>query len=224
MTGAVLLLCAVGRVAVAAEYVNPKFKSGGQPVKTVLLLPAQVELTKSGMKGAEGMAKESEQMTEKITVLITQQLQASGVTVLPNPFTEEAFKSDSDMQATLNRLQNKYDTMATQLHSKPKEVRKGRYSLGDEVSTLAPAAKADGIVFIRASGTVLTGGKKAFGWMVTGQVSDTIHTFMTLVDAKSGDVIAVVNCLRAGNFQEKTDKVMGKTLANSFKKLPFAGK
>jgi hypothetical protein len=176
------------------------------------------------MKGAEGMSKESEQLTEKITALVIEQLKSTGVVVLPNPFTEAAFQSDSDLQATLNRLQSKYDTLGTQLHSKPKDVRKGRYSLGDEVATLAPAATADAIVFIRASGTVLTSGKKAFGWLVTGQIYDTIHTFMTLVDAKSGDVIAVVNCLRAGNFQEKTDQVMGKTLANSFKKLPFAAK
>src|SRR5579859_961984 len=42
----------------AAEYLSPKFVPKEYPVREVLLLPAQVHLTKSGMKGKEGMAKE----------------------------------------------------------------------------------------------------------------------------------------------------------------------
>lgn len=218
----ILLLAAVAGSAGAAVYVNPKFTPKERPVRKVLLLPAQVQLTKSGMKGAEGMAKESEELAQQITALIVKQLEARKVTVLPNPFTEEALKQNEELQATLTRVQNKYDTLSAQLQAKPKEVRKGRYSLGDEVATLRPAADADAIVFIRGAGTVLTGGKKAFGILVAGPKANTIRTFVSVVDSKSGDVLAIVNFIRAGSFQDKTDKVMGKTLANSFKKIPFS--
>lgn len=219
-----LLLAAFSNVAGAAEYLNPKFTPKEHPVKKVLLLPAEIQLTKSGMKGAEGMAKESEALAEQITALITKELGTVNVTVLPNPFTEESLKQNEELQAALTRIQNKYDTLSTQLHSKPKDVRKGRYSLGDEVATLRPAENADAVIFIHGRGTVLTGGRRAFGALVTGGVYDTIRVYVSFADPKTGEIRAVVSFLRAGNFQKKTEKVMGKTLANSFKKITAAPK
>jgi hypothetical protein len=234
-------MAAMANIAGAAEwwirrdcvsYVSPKFVPKEYPLRTVLLLPAQVHLTKSGMKGKEGMARESEAFAEQLTALIAAQLEARNVKVVPNPFTEQALKGNEELRATLTRLQNNYDTLAVQLHAKPKDVRKGRYSLGDEVATLGPGANADAIVFIRGIGRVVTGGKKALSLAaavgaaaVGGPLSpdrDTIRTFLTFANSKNGDVLAIVDFVRAGNFQEKTDQVMGKTLSNSLKKIPFS--
>lgn len=232
-----LLVAAIVNIAGAAEYLSPKFVPKEYPVREVLLLPAQVHLTKSGMKGKEGMAKESDAFAEQLTALIVKELEARKVKIVPNPFTEEALKKNEELRATLTRLQNKYDTLAVQLQAKPKEVRKGRYSLGDEVATLGPATHADAIVFIRANGRVVTGGKKALslaaavggavgGLPVGSPDVDTIRTFLTFANSKTGDVLAIVDFVRAGvrarNFQEKTDQVMGKTLSNSLKKIPFS--
>jgi hypothetical protein len=237
-----LLMAAIGNIASAAEgwirrpcvsYVSPKFVPKEYPVRTVLLLPAQVQLTKSGIKGKEGMAWESAAFAEQLMALIATQLEARNIKVVPNPFTEQALRENEELRATLTRLQNKYDTLAVQLHAKPKDVRKGRYSLGDEVATLGPGANADAIVFIRGIGRVVTGGKKALslaaavggavgGFPVGSPDGDSIRTFLTFANSKTGDVLAIVDFVRAGNFQEKTDQVMGKTLSNSLKKIPFS--
>lgn len=219
-----VLLAAMPIVAAAREYINPKFSSAELTVRTVLLLPAEVQLTKVGIKGSEGMAKESEDLAAKITAVIIERLKQRGVNVLPNAFTEEALKNNEEMQATLTKLQNKYNTLATQLHRSPKDVKKGRFTLTDEVATLGPAAQADAIVFVRASGSILTGGKKAFGILVAGAKSNTIQTYLSIVDSKTGNVLAVVTLARAGGFQTKTDKAFGKGLTNSFKKMQFSTK
>lgn len=216
----VFLLAASPNGLRAAEYVNAKFTPKEHAIRKVLLLPAQIQLTKSGMKGSEGMAKESEEMAGQIMAVVIKHLEARKVTVLANPFTEEALKSNEEMRSAVMKVQAKYDTVSAQLHSKPKEVRAGRYTLGDEVSTLGPAAEADAIVFIRGNGTVLTGGKRLFGALVTGASADTIHTYVTFADAKSGEVLAIVNILKAGDLESR--KLMSKTLTKSFKKIPFS--
>ena len=220
--GLVLLATAIPQVAGAREYVSPKFRPRERPVRKVLVLPPQVQMTKDGMKGQEGMAKESEQMAEQIMALIVKQLEGRNVRVMPNPFTEEALKNDEELQAALLKIQNKYDTISTQLHSKPKDVRKARYTIGDEVATLGPAAEADAIVFIRGSGSVLTGGKKAFGLLVQGHFGNTIRTFVSFADSRSGDILAIVDFQKGGDFQKNSEKIMSKTLTNSFKKIPFS--
>jgi hypothetical protein len=98
------------------------------------------------------------------------------------------------------------------------------------VATLGPGEEADAIVFIRGTGTVVTGGKKAFSLATAiGGGSpdvDKLRTFVTFANSKTGDILAIVDSFRGGirarNFQENTDKVMGKTVANSLKKIPFS--
>jgi hypothetical protein len=229
----ILLLTASWDVATAAEYVNPTLVSKEYPVRKVLLLPARVRLTRRGMKGKEGMARESDALAGKMDALVAKELRARNIDVLPNPFTAEALKNSDDLRATLTRLQTRYDTLAVQLHARPKDVRHGRYSLGDEVATLGPGAEADVIVFIRGIGEVVTRGKKAFSLAVAvapvaGPDVDNIRTFLTFASSKNGDVLAVVDIVRSGlrarNFQEKTDEVIGKPLNNSLKKIPFSTK
>jgi hypothetical protein len=223
----ILLLIAMGNIADAAEYLSPKFIPKEHPVRKVVLLPAQVRLTKSGIKGKEGMAKESDVFAEHLTSLIGKQLEARGVQVALIPFAEQAIDKNEELRATLTRLQNKYDTLAVQLHAKPKDVSKGRYSLGDEVATLRPGADADAIVFVRGTGTVQAG-KKPPAWasgaaLSFGKGSDVIRTFVSIVSSNSGDVLAIVDFTSHVNFQtDAADRAIAKTLDNSLKKVPFS--
>lgn len=205
------------------EYVNPKLKSKERPVRTAVILPAQMELTRLGMKGTEGMTKESEALAEALTGMLVKQLRDRGVDVLASPFTEEALKQNEDLRAAVARVQAKYDGLSTQLHKKPKDVAKGRFTLGDEVADLVPAARADTLVFVRGRGTVLTGGKKAFGILVAGAKSSSLRCYVTLVDSKSGEVLSLVDLMTLGEYLEKPEKAMEKPMTKCFKKIPLGG-
>jgi predicted Zn-dependent protease len=195
-----------------------------QPMRKILLLPAHVEVVRSGVKGSEGMTRESERIAEKITALLTEQLTANHVAVLSNPFTQEALEHNQEMRAALTRIQSKYDTLSVQLHANPKMVHEGRYSLGDEVATLGPAADADTILFVRANGVVPTGGKKAFRFFVSHLPAfTTIHAYFSFADSRTGDIVAMLKLFRLGEFEQDPGKVLGKSLADSLKKLPLPG-
>lgn len=205
----------------AAQQLHPKLEKKEKAVKNVLVLPARVELTKSGMKGNEGMLKESDQAAEALPKLVVAALQKKGYTVLDDPFTPQALGENNDLKFALADAQNRYDVLGLQLHQKPKDVKKGRFTLGDEVSRINPDGKADTLVFIRASGNKNTGGRKTFGLLFggPGMVFDGLLVSLSFVDAHSGEVLAITSANGAVDFVNKTEG-MAKNIEKSLKKLP----
>lgn len=221
-----LALASLAAAPTAAQQLHPKLEKKEKAVKNILILPPKVELTKTGMKGGEGMLKESEQVAEALPKLIAAALQKKGCAVLDNPFTAQALNDNNDLKFALADVQNKYDVLGEQLNRKPKDVKKGRFTLGDEVSKLNSDGKADTLVFVRARGNKNTGGRKAFGLLIggAGMVVDVMFVSISLVDAQTGEVLATTRAAGTGDFVNKTDSALGKNIEKSLKKIPATAK
>lgn len=197
---------------------NPKLDSGEKSITKVCVLPIEAEWARVGIKGHEGMSKESDEWTSKMEEIVLKLLRESGAATFP-ALPDAAQATDAAKQSVL-QVSQKYDTIAAQLHKKPKEVRKGRYTLGDEVALLSCSADADALLFLHSSGTVLTGGKKAFGMIVGGQSSSTARLYMAFADARSGEVLAFTTINRAGDkFRKDPEAVYRGVLTKDFQKM-----
>lgn len=115
-----LILCLLPGV-VSAQYVNQDLKSGKKQVKTILILPPEANLVKSGMKGAEPLAAESRTMETGVSSVLTQSLSQKGFSILPEAFSAEILDKDSDLKYALSDTQTRYDKMQVLLVKKPKE-------------------------------------------------------------------------------------------------------
>jgi hypothetical protein len=197
---------------------NPKLDSGEKSITKVCVLPIEAEWSKVGIKAHEGMTKEADEWTNKMEEVVLGLVREAGAETFPAlPDPDQATEA---AKQTVLQVSQKYDTVAMQLHSKPKEVRKGRYTLGDEVALLPCAAKADALLFLHSSGSILTGGKKAFGLLVGGQSSSTARLYMAFVDAKSGEVLAFTTIMRAGDkFRTDPEAVYRGVLTKDFQKM-----
>jgi len=217
------LMLAAGPVAAASRssgtQIHPKVKSKEKTIRQVLLLPAQVEIQRSGMKGGEGMLKESEDVSLKILDAVGKALKDRGFQVADKP----PAAAGDEAQYSLASLQKRYDAVAVQLHKRMKDVSKGRFTLGDEVANYGPAAATDSVLFVRGQGTQLTGGKKAFGILVAGAKASTMRCYVTLVDSKSGEVLfTTMVFVTGGGFIDRTEEVFRKPLAKALQKIPAA--
>src|SRR5205807_3911016 len=85
----------------------------------------------------------------------------------------------------------------TKVMKKRKDVKKGRFSLGDEVLNLNVDKTADAIVFIRGRGQKLTSGKKTFVMLVGGMPAYLIMQ-IGIVDAHTGDLLVYTDPVFAG--------------------------
>lgn len=206
-------------VTSSRSYTNPKLASGEVTVTRVCVMPAEGELNRVGMKGREGMSKESETWSTQLQEIVENQLKEIGVTITSTGMSTADMEADDKLRQTVLQIQQKYDSVATQMDRKMKDVKKARYTLGDEVALLPCSANSDALAFVHGQGNVLTGGKKAFGILVGGAKQSTASLRVTFVDAKSGDVLAYAFFFNNGKFEEDSEAAYGKKLGKEFRKI-----
>lgn len=176
-------------VSAQAQFEHPDLKTGKKHVNSMLMLPVHVEITRVSMKGPEPMIEESRQVEQTLTPVISEVIHKLGCKVDDSALTPKMLQDDAELRYVVDDLQKQFDSTTSEMVRKSKDVRKGRFSLGDNVLKLPSGEKVDALVFVRASGQVLTGGKKAFGFLVGGNVYDVVQILIGVVDSKSGDVL-----------------------------------
>src|SRR5260370_36609422 len=66
LTGFVLFLAAISPMAARAQFLHPKISKKETTVRNVVIMPAKVEVMRDSMKGPEGMAAESEELSTRV--------------------------------------------------------------------------------------------------------------------------------------------------------------
>jgi hypothetical protein len=216
----VLLLIVSGSQQVNAQFIHPKIKSKETTIRTVVVLPAKVNVVRDSMKGPEGMAAESDELSMRVEKMVAEVLsQQKHVTTVPT--TAPAASTDGDAQQKYNvaDFQNKFDELLPKIMKKRSDVKKGRFSMGDEVLNLNLEKGTDAVVFIRGQGKKLTSGKTAMRWLVGGVVPAFLQLQIGIVDARNGEVLLYTDPHFTGDPTTAVNRLR-KALENGFKKLP----
>jgi len=207
------------------SYEQPKLKSGEFAVQSACMVPAEGKLTKQGVKGREGMAKQSDDWSTNLENVVEAHLKKAGVSVMPAMSASESGASDEELRQVVLQIQQKYDDVAAKLNSKPKDIGKSRYTLGDQVALLPCAAKSDVLVFVEGEGQVMTGGKKAVGMLLRQNSDSSATLILTMVDAKTGEILTfarlvnVSGVMGGDKFMDDTEKAYGKALDKQLSKM-----
>jgi hypothetical protein len=206
-----------GNGLAAATAVNAKLESGQKAVLKVCQLPVEAEWSQVSITGARPMSKEAEDWGLKLQQFIGEIMTKAGVAVVAENMTPDGLQRDESLRQTVLQLQQKYDGVAAQLHRKPGGVKKGRYTLGDEVSLLPCSAQADALIFVRAYGNILSATSRPI-LMVTFRWFSTATLYLTVVDSKSGEVLAYMHVEKGGDaFRNNLEYAFADTLAADFK-------
>jgi hypothetical protein len=197
--------------ALEAQFASPDLQSRKKVVRTVLILPGQANVVKSGVKGNEPMVEESRALGAGLTTEVTNFMTGVGCTMPPNSFSDANLDQNPDLKYALADLQDRFDKVWVQVAKKPKDIRSGRYTMGDEVANFSPAAEADALVFVRGQEALFTGGKKLLGALAGAYVpSQAMVMRIAIVDAQSGTVLYV---------DSGPPGIVQKDLEKSFKKF-----
>lgn len=201
------------------SFEQSKVTSGDLHIRTACMMPAEGKLSKLGMKGGEGMSKESDAWSTELQNIVQAHLGSAGVKLIPDSGAAGSSASDDELRQVLLQVQQKYEGIEAQIDKKPKDIGKSRFTLGDEVALLPCAAKADVLVFVEGRGQVLTGGRQAFGILVAGPASSMGTLILTMADAKTGEILAFVRLVSADKFVKDSEKAFGDGLDKQFKKM-----
>lgn len=213
-----IFVCCLFAAAAQAQYVNKKVTEKKITIRSAAILPAKVEITKESAKGSEMMVAESADISQKVMQAVDQALTEKKISVAKNRFEPAAL--DETGKYTLADIQTRYDALLPKLVDKSKDIKKARFTLGDEVMLLNVHKEADALVFIRGTGRVFTKGKTAFS-LINIFSFDFPFAQITvgIVDARSGEVLAFTKPLSASKVL-KDPKALNKMIQNSLKKLP----
>ena len=220
---ATLLLIGFTSPSIQAQFLHPKIKSKETSIRTVVVLPAKVSVVRDSMKGPEGMAAESDELSARVEKIIAEVLsKQKNVTTLssPTPPTSPSDQGSSQPNYNVADFQTKFDDLLPKIMKKRSDVKKGRFTMGDEVLNLNLEKTTDAIVFIRGEGKKLTGGKTAFT-MLVGGVPAYLRLQIGIVDARNGDVLLYTDPIFGGDPTTAVDRLR-KALEKGFKKLPAA--
>ena len=218
-----LLFLLSGRGGIAsAQELHPKLKSGEKAIRNVLLLPPKVEIVRQTVKGMEGMIKESQEVEETVIKMVTKVLSEKKINLVNNPFTAQALEANSEVKYALADIQSRYDALLPKLWKEPKDVAKGRFTLGDEVVKLNSDGSPDALLFVRAHGVKPTTGKTMLGALTLRLHVPLISLSIGLVDSRTGEVLLFAKPIGFGDAVDEGEKVLYKPIAKSLKKLPSA--
>jgi hypothetical protein len=172
-----------------AQFEHPLLKAGKKRVSRIIMMPVNVNVMKVGVKGGIELSSESREMEKALALLIAGMMRDFGCSV-----NDASFASNPDLGYLADDLQKMYGSILGYMDRKPKDVRKGRFSMGDMVAKLPAAGDADALLFVQAGGKTLTGGKKAFN--IIGFLPfpvflpfDIFTIRISLVDAATGDIL-----------------------------------
>src|SRR5215211_3516459 len=209
-----VLLTVSGSHQVHAQFIHPKIKSKESTIRRVVVLPAKVNVVRDSMKGPEGMAAESDELSTRVAAIVAEVLSKKKKVITLAASAE----GDAQQKYNVADFQTKFDELLPKIMKKRSDVKKGRFSMGDEVLNLNLHKEADAVVFIRGEGKKLTSGKTAFRLLVGG-VPAYLRLQIGIVDARNGDVLLYNDPIFPGDPTTAVDRLR-KAMEKSFKKLP----
>jgi hypothetical protein len=214
-----LFLLSLVSQSVHAQFLHPKITKKETTIRNVVVLPAKVNVVRDSMKGPEGMAAESDDLSARVEKIIAEVLlKEKQVTTLPSAGPTP--NDGNSQQYNVADFQTKFDDLLPKIMKKRSDVKKGRFSMGDEVLNLNLEKSADAIVFIRGEGKKLTGGKTAFT-MLVGGVPAYLRLQIGVVDARNGEVLLYTDPMLRGDPTTAVDRLRD-ALKKGLKKLPTA--
>lgn len=217
MFALVVVLTVSGVHQVHAQFIHPKIKSKETSIRRVVVLPAKVNVVRDSMKGPEGMAAESDELSLRVEAMVAEVLsKKKNVVTLPKPAAPA--EGDSQQNYNVADFQTKFDDLLPKIMKKRGDVKKARFSMGDEVLNLNLDKNADAIIFIRGAGKKLTGGKTAFRLFVGGTPA-FLSLQIGIVDARNGEVLVYTDPILVGDPTTAIDRLR-KALEKGFKKIP----
>ena len=215
----VVLLTVSGLHQVQAQFLHPKIKSKETTIRRVVVMPAKVNVVRDSMKGPEGMAAESDELSLRVEKMVAEVLEKQKQ-VATLSTTSSSTDGDAQQKYNVADFQTKFDDLLPKIMKKRSDVKKGRFSMGDEVLNLNLEKGADAVVFIRGEGKKLTSGKTAFR-MLVGGVPAYLRLQIGIVDARNGEVLLYTDPIFTGDPTTAVDRLR-KALEKGFKKLPEA--
>src|SRR3989440_10166552 len=144
-TLAAIVLMIASPLTARAQFLHPKIKKNETTIHNVVIMPAKVEVVRDTMKGPEGMAAESEELSEKVERTLAAVLADKKHVKTLNTPTAASGVGDPQQKYSRADFQTKFDDLLPKIMKKRSDVKKGRFTMGDEILNMNVDKSVDAI-------------------------------------------------------------------------------
>ncbi len=160
------------------------------------------------MKGAESMMEAASDSELPLTLEIQAALHDLGYQLDFQPLSTKSLgQNNAQERYTVDDLQKNFDSQLKLMRRNSKDLRRGRFSIGDEVLQLPLSDSVDALLFVRVHGQVLTESRKAFGTFIAGPRNDYAMLEFGFVDAKTGQVLCLAKSAVLASLSQDPEEV-----------------
>ncbi|MEJ2131217.1 MAG: hypothetical protein P8Y95_06255 [Gammaproteobacteria bacterium] len=219
----IVVVCALGiSSSVSAGWqASAEFAEPGTRPHKLALLPPRAEMVKRKMVMTEELVAEAQHLEAVTRDAIAAHLRDLGydVTVVER----STVNADPQLQQLVFKANTRYEEEWARIVRKPKRVRYGYYSAGDEARILAAALNVDGLVFTRVIASGAGGGQKALSMLLIGGGTTFTRLDAGIVDGDDGEVEAFYFARMETGYAEitkKAEKTMSKLTRKAMKRYP----
>src|ERR1044071_1226190 len=103
----VVLLTVSGSHQVGAQFLHPKIKSKETTIRRVVVLPAKVNVVRDSMKGPEGMAAESDELSARVESMVAEVLSKKKNVATMQTTASSSAEADSQQKYNVADFQTK---------------------------------------------------------------------------------------------------------------------
>lgn len=223
MSSRLMVLICVALVSTGAQarwYASAEFGAPDSRPAKLALLPPRADMMKQKMVMTEELVAEAQHLEAVTRDALANYLRGLGYEVVV--LERSAINADPTLQELVLKANSRYEEEWGRMVRKPKRVRYGYYSAGDEARLLAAALGVDGLVFTRVVATGAGGGQKALRMLIGGFATFT-RMDTSIVDGDDGEVEAFFfNQTETGyaEITKKAEKTMTKLTRKTLKRYP----
>jgi hypothetical protein len=193
------------------SYTQRKVSSGKFPIHSACMMPPQGHLARVGVKGAEGMTKESEVWAGALEALVESHLKSDGIAIKSATDPGSSGAPEGEIRKAISDIQEKFGTLLPLIYKNPGRVAKSAYTLGDQTGTLPCSENSDILVFVEGEGQVLTDGRATMTFLVGGPAEGAC-VLVTIADAKTGEIVGFIQIFPDGGFLDSAENSCGEPL------------
>lgn len=224
-----IVLLAAG-TAVADDFEHPSFASGAMRPTRVLVLPPRSTIVRARLTDSTELIKETALLERSCAESIAAALDSLGYDGDASELEPTKLAADRELLDLVATMQDRVDDILGVAVSEPKDMRIGRFTIGEEVLPLAARTKAEGFLIVQARAIIPSRGRRTLAAMlsVLGGVppippTNTTSGIIVLVDARTGDLAWLAGAEVAGAVAKEPDVVGGRLGQSLMKSYPAAG-
>jgi hypothetical protein len=187
------LLVAGISTAHAEIILNRKISSGEMKIRNLILLPPTAYKPRKfdatelkqivirnplSTKVREREEERDETLGRRIGDFIPDVLRKSGWQINDSDFSSQSLQGNIKMSTLVDSLLATHEVLVRQIRRRPKDIKKGRYSLGKDIANLNLPSDTDAVAFVYGSQTIY--GRGEGKW---------IDLYISFADAQTGEIL-----------------------------------